>query len=144
MSERPLWYRWARVWFVGISIVSSGVLLYKYATPTDEQLIAQFSPEVRQQYERNKELRRQEQLEVMRNAQLTSASTDPIWKTGNIKSPWGKENKGANPNLIDPVKFHQQKAEEFKREQVQKAEHDLNETERLVQASKDKKWYKFW
>lgn len=125
--------------------MASGVLLYKYATPTDEQLIAQFSPEVRAQYERNKELRRQEQRELMKNAQVTAASNDPIWKTGNIKNPWDKENRGSDPNLIDPVKFHQQQATEFKKQQIEQAEHDFLETERLVAAHKNnKKWYNIW
>lgn len=87
MSERPLWMRWARVYFTGFAITGFGVLLYKYTTPSDEQLISRMSPEVRAQYEREKSLRRKEQEELMRIVKKTSASNDPIWMTGPIQSP---------------------------------------------------------
>ncbi|GMM36367.1 Cbp4 protein [Saccharomycopsis crataegensis] len=87
MSETPLWMRWAKVNLVGAAIVGFGVLCFKYTTPSDEQLISRMSPEVRSQYEREKSLRRKEQEELIRIVKQTSASNDPIWMTGPIKSP---------------------------------------------------------
>lgn len=72
---------------VGGSITGLGVVLFKFTTPTDEQLIAKMSPEVRAQYERERGLRRKEQEELIRIVKQTSASNDPIWMTGPIKSP---------------------------------------------------------
>lgn len=86
--EKPLWYRWARVYATGFAIVMSGVLLFKYTTPTEEELISRLSPELRLQYEREKGLRRKEQEELIKIVKETSASNDPIWKTGAIESPW--------------------------------------------------------
>ena len=47
-AVKPLWYRWARVYFAGGCLVGTGVLFWYTIRPTDEQLIARFSPEVKQ------------------------------------------------------------------------------------------------
>ena len=46
-AVKPLWYRWARVYFAGGCLVGTGVLFWYTIRPTDEQLIARFSPEVK-------------------------------------------------------------------------------------------------
>lgn len=86
--EKPLWYRWARVYAVGFGIIGFGFLLYSNIVPTDEELISRLSPELRAQYEKEKGLRRREQEELIKIVKQTSASNDPIWKTGPIKSPF--------------------------------------------------------
>ncbi|KAH3679783.1 hypothetical protein WICPIJ_008541 [Wickerhamomyces pijperi] len=117
--ERPLWFRWARVWAVGFSIVGTGVLLFKYTTPTEEELIARLSPELRAQYEREKGLRRKEQEELMKIVQQTAASNDPIWKTGSIQSPWDRNYEKVNLK------------EKYERELAQKEQMDEIERVRL-------------
>lgn len=87
MSLPESWARWGRVNLVGASIIGFGLLCFKYTTPTDEQLINRMSPEVRAQYERERSLRRKEQEELIKIVKQTSASNDPIWMTGPIKSP---------------------------------------------------------
>ena len=62
----------------------TGVLFWYTIRPTDEQLIARFSPEVKADYERNKELRQQEQKRLIEIVKETSSSSDPIWKAGPI------------------------------------------------------------
>ncbi|CAM9010565.1 unnamed protein product [Wickerhamomyces anomalus] len=47
--EKPLWYRWARVYAVGFGIIGFGFLLYNNIVPTDEELISRLSPELRAQ-----------------------------------------------------------------------------------------------
>ena len=79
MSAKPLWYRWARVYFAGACIIGTGVLLYQTIRPSDEKLISQFSPEIRAEYERNKELRQKEQQRLMEIVKQTAASNEPIW-----------------------------------------------------------------
>ncbi|CAK7895766.1 assembly factor Cbp4p [[Candida] anglica] len=143
MSEKPLWYRWARVGFMGASIIGTGVLLFKYTTPTDEELIARFSPEVRREYDRNRALRQQEQQQLMNIAKETAASNDPIWKTGKIKSPYERETRNTDPKLVDPEKFFQKQAEDFKKQEIKKAEQDFQEAETLL-AQQKKSWFKWW
>lgn len=138
--EKPLWYRWARIGVVGSSIVGAGVLLFKYTTPTDEQLVARFLPEIRRDYERNRELRQLEQQELMKVAQATAASSDPIWKTGKIPNPWERDTRNADPQLVDAVGFHRQQADDYKRQQIEAAAREVRETERLV-AEKKKRWF---
>lgn len=139
--SKPLWYRWARVWLTGFAIVGTGVLLYKYTVPTDEELIARFSPEVRANYERNKALRQKEQEELMKIAQETAKSNDPIWMTGKIASPFEKDTRGVDPKLVDPGKFFQAELEAKRRAEVAAANAELIETERLVSESKKKWWW---
>lgn len=138
--ERPLWVRWARVFVTGGCIIGTGVLLFKYTTPTDEELIAKFSPEVRANYEKNKALRQKEQQELMRIAQETAKSDEPIWKAGKIKSPFEKDGRGVDPRLVDAVAFHKKEAEEFQKLEVQKAGQELEEAEKL-QAQKKSGWW---
>lgn len=137
---KPLWYRWARVWVTGGSIIGFGVLCFKYTTPTDEELIARFSPEVRANYERNKALRQKEQQELMLIARETAKSNDPIWKTGKIMSPFEKDGRGVDPKLVDAVQFFKDEEESRRREEVAQASAELAETEKLVKEKKSRWW----
>lgn len=138
--ERPLWYRWAKIVVYGAGIVTSGVLLFKYTVPTDEELISRFSPEVRAQYEKNRALRQKEQEELMKIVQKTAASNDPIWKAGPIGSPFEKDTRRTNPNLVDQQKFYAQQGAEFKKEQIEAANKELEELNELV-GQKKKHWW---
>lgn len=140
MLERPLWVRWARVFVVGGCIIGTGVLLFKYTTPTDEELIARFSPEVRANYEKNKALRQKEQQELMLIAQETAKSNDPIWKAGRIKSPFEKEGRGVDPRLVDAVAFHKKEAQEFQKQKVERAGDELEEAQKLLSEKKRSWW----
>jgi hypothetical protein len=139
MSQKPLWYRWARVGVVGFSIIATGSLLFKYTVPTDEQLIAKFSPEIRAEYERNREIRQKEQQELMKIARETAASDDPIWKTGRIKSPFEKDGRNTDPKLVDIEKYNRERGDEFKKLEVERAQQELREAEELV--SQKKGWF---
>ncbi|ODQ78285.1 hypothetical protein BABINDRAFT_9498 [Babjeviella inositovora NRRL Y-12698] len=138
MSTRPLWYRWVRVYAVGGAIVGTGLLLYKYATPTDEELIARFSPEVRRKYEENRALRQKEQQELMEIVKKTAASKDPIWITGSVKSPseWREEQKA------NRERKERSAAELVQRAEIEKAKLELQQTEALAQTAEKKGWFK--
>ncbi|KAK6459129.1 uncharacterized protein RJT20DRAFT_132274 [Scheffersomyces xylosifermentans] len=135
MSTKPLWYRWARVYFAGSCIIGSGVVLYIYTTPTDEQLIAQFSPEIREEYEKNRELRQKEQDELMRIVRQTSQSKDPIWKTGPIGSPFEKEQRNLGQQLVDYEGFKRMKAAEAQKEEIEKANEELLEVVKITSSA---------
>lgn len=139
MSQKPLWYRWTRVGVVGFSIIATGSLLFKYTVPTDEQLIAKFSPEIRAEYERNREIRQKEQQELMKIARETAASDEPIWKTGRIKSPFEKDGRNTDPKLVDIEKYNRERGDEFKKLEVERAQQELREAEELV--SQKKGWF---
>jgi hypothetical protein len=109
------------VYATGFGIVMTGVLLYKYTTPTEEQLINSLSPELRAQYEREKGLRRKEQEELMKIVQQTAASNDPIWMTGPIKSPWDKDNKMENLK----EKYEKELAEQDQMKELEKVQREL-------------------
>ncbi|WPK27071.1 hypothetical protein PUMCH_004443 [Australozyma saopauloensis] len=141
--EKPLWYRWAKVPFVGTLIIGTGVVLYNTIIPTDEDLIKLFSPEIRANYERNKALRQKEQEELMRIVQETAKSNDPIWKTGPIVSPWDKETKGKVTQLVNTKTFYQEIEDEKRKKEIDQAKEQFLETEQLVAQSK-KSWWKFW
>lgn len=128
---------------VGGAIIGTGVFLYCTIIPTDEELISRFSPEVRAQYERNKELRQKEQEELMRIVQQTAKSNDPIWKTGRITSPFEKDTRGKTTTLVNPNDLYQQKEDAKREQEVKDAQAQVLETERLV-AEKKNSWWKFW
>lgn len=136
--SKPLWYRWARVYFAGGCIIGTGALLYRYTTPTDDQLISAFSPEVRAEYEAARELRRLEQAEVMRIAKQTSSSNDPIWKTGAIGSPFDLLERNPNQKLVDYEAYKMKKAEDQLKDDVDAATREMNELEEL---KKKKRWF---
>lgn len=140
-AERPMWFKWARILFTGASIIGTGVLLFKYTVPTDEELIARFSPEVRADYERNKALRRKEQEELMKIVQKTAASNDPIWKTDQIKSPLERDGRGIDPKLVDKELFHKQSGDDFKKSAIEKANLELQEAEQLVKQQGKRHWW---
>lgn len=119
--DKPLWYRWARVYAAGFGIVMTGVLLFKYTTPTEEELINSLSPELRAQYEREKGLRRREQEELIKIVKQTSASNDPIWMTGPIKSPWDKDNKMVNLK----EKYEKELAEKNQSDELERVQREL-------------------
>lgn len=120
--DKPLWYRWARVYATGFGIVMTGVLLFKYTTPTEQELINSLSPELRAQYEREKGLRRREQEELMKIVKQTAASNDPIWMTGAIKSPWDKDNKMVNLK----EKYEKELAEKNQMDELEKVQMELD------------------
>lgn len=140
MSQKPLWYRWTRIGVIGFSIIATGSLLFKYTVPTDEQLIARFSPEIRADYERNRKLRQMEQQELMQIAQETAASDEPIWKTGSIKSPFEKEGRNVDPKLVDVQLFNKQRGDDYKKDEISRAAQELQEAEKLA-AEKKKGWF---
>ncbi|CCE79618.1 Piso0_001695 [Millerozyma farinosa CBS 7064] len=142
MSAKPVWYRWARVFVVGGAIIGTGVTLFKFTVPTDEQLIAQFSPEIKEEYLKNRELRRREQQALMELVKETSASKDPIWMTGKIKSPFEREGRNTDPRLATMEDSYRTEGEDARREEVLKASAELSETEELLKRKKS--WWTFW
>ncbi|CCE63405.1 hypothetical protein TPHA_0E03150 [Tetrapisispora phaffii CBS 4417] len=148
--DTPLWLRWAKVYAAGGVIIGTGLLLFKYVTPTDEQLLNSFSPEVRLEYEQQKKLREAEQQELMKVVQQTSTSNDPIWKTGSIVSPWERADEGKNdPN--QRYAFQKLKSSEVQKDELKKIRDELQQlrvqseakTNQIVQ-EKMKNWWKFW
>ncbi|KAI5951571.1 CBP4 [Candida jiufengensis] len=145
MSTKPLWYRWARVYFAGACLTGLGVVLYMTIRPTDEQLIASFSPEVRAEYEKSKEIRQLEQKRLMEIVKQTSKSNDPIWKTGPIGSPLEKDQRNLSLELVDRELFHKTKAEEKQKEEINKSIEQSKELERLIKEKNAKKsWWRIF
>lgn len=146
--ETPLWIRWLKVWGYGGVIIAGGCLLFKYTTPTDEEIINSLSPELRMQYEREKSLRQAEQQELMKIVKQTAQSDDPIWKTGSIQSPW---ETSALPQAKNRQQFEQLKADQVQREELKKINEELNKirqqttnkTHEIVD-DKNQRWWKFW
>lgn len=149
----PVWRKWLKIYVYGGAIILSGVLLFKYTTPTDEKLIASLSPELRLQYEREKKLRQDEQRELMRIVQETAKSNDPIWKTGPIESPWEKKKTGEfvkNENFFDNIQ--KTRAEEAQKDELKRIREELDslraqsmqKTSGIVSEKKGSSWWKVW
>ncbi|KAG7196189.1 assembly factor cbp4 [Scheffersomyces spartinae] len=143
MSQaKPLWLQWARVFAVGGLISGTGFVLYYTCVPTDEELIAKFSPEIRADYERNKLLRQKEQELLMENARKTANSNEPIWKTGAVPSPFEKDTRGMANTVFDLKSWELEEANKVKMSEVEKAKKELEQVEQISLAQK-KKWWIF-
>lgn len=137
--------RWGKVFAAGGSIVLAGVLLFKYTTPTNEQLIQALSPELRLQYERERNLRQAEQQELMKIVQQTMKSNDPIWKSGSVENPWEKD----NGSRATKDQFQRMKADQVQKEELERIRQELgkirteslNETDKIVSK---KSWWSLW
>ncbi|KAH3661679.1 hypothetical protein OGAPHI_006529 [Ogataea philodendri] len=134
---------WKRSLLTGGGIIGTGVLLYIFTTPTEEQLVAKLSPELRADYERNKELRQREQQMLMEIVKQTAASNEPIWKTGSLVSPWDKEFQPSSESfLVKRERFEREQAEARQRQELERLKQEAKLTETVV-APKSSKW-KFW
>ncbi|CCF57818.1 hypothetical protein KAFR_0D01710 [Kazachstania africana CBS 2517] len=138
--ERPLWVRWLKVYAYGGAIILGGVLLFKYTTPTDEELINSFSPEVRAQYEKDKEIRRQEQAELMNIVKKTASSNDPIWKTGPLRTPWESDSKNQDP--FD--QFQKLKAEKKQKAELLRVQEELQKIQQQKRAQQKQQGSNSW
>ncbi|CAR21514.1 Assembly factor CBP4 [Lachancea thermotolerans] len=142
--DKPLWLRWLRVYIAGGAIIGVGAVLFKYTTPTDEELINSLSPELRLQYERERQLRQAEQKELMNIVRETAKSDDPIWKTGAINSPWEK-----NSSEQSREQFQRVKAEEIQKEELQRIRQELQQIRadsvaKTQEEVKKSAGWKFW
>lgn len=144
--ESPVWVRWLKVYAMGGLIIGTGAVLFKYTTPTDEQLIAVLSPELRLQYEKERKLRQAEQQELMKIVQATANSSNPIWKTGPIKSPWEKmDEMTAEQREV----FQKSKAEEIQKQELAKIRNELSQIRQQSESKTQnivgkKSWWDFW
>lgn len=140
--------RWAKVYIVGGAIIGSGVLLYKYSRPTDEELINRFSPEVRKEYERNKNLRQEEQKELMKIVQQSASSKDPIWKTGPLESPFERGNTTPYSSNAILERAKRQDVERREREEMDIVRQNLQTLHKQQQEEEslktNKPWWKVW
>ena len=73
----------------------------------------------------------------------TSSSSDPIWKAGPIGSPFEKEQRNLSMELVDAELFHKTKHEEQQKQEIDRANEESKEAERLMQQNK-KPWWKFF
>lgn len=102
----------------GGGIIGLGVVLFKYTTPTDEELLARMSPELRAKVESQRELRQQEQKKLMEIVKRTASSDEPIWKTGELYNPWEKT---GNKLLVDKINYERETAEVKAKSELDKA-----------------------
>lgn len=134
----PLWARWLKVYIAGGAIITTGVLLFKYTTPTDQQLLDSLSPELRAQYAKDKKMREWEQEELKKIVQKSLESDEPIWKAGGIESPMGQSHK------MKENTFRKQIIEKEQQEQLSKANQQLDDIRRLENGNKKNSWWSFW
>lgn len=133
---------WKRFIIYGGGIIGTGVLLFKFTTPTDEQLIARLSPELKLDYLKNRELRRKEQEELIKLVKKTSASNDPIWRTGDLKSPWERDGSGKSM-LVVKEEFNKAQAQELQKMEIEASKLAYeNLLKQKEQQESKKRW--FW
>lgn len=142
--EPPMWVRWLKVYAFGGAIIATGFILFKYTTPTDEELINALSPELRLQYERERNLRQAEQQELMKIVQQTIKSNDPIWKTGSIESPWERNGTEQTKDQFQRLKADQVQKEELERIRGELDALRANSQEKTNDIVSKKSWWKVW
>ena len=141
---------WIKVYIAGGSIIGGGLWAFNNLVPTPEQLLAEFSPEMREKHYREKELREMEQRELIKIVIKTMKSDDPIWKTGPIKSPWERDSlivDKAQEKQMDVFKEQRDQSLELKelhriREELNKIRQDsAQKTQEVVEEKKKQSWF---
>ncbi|VEU22411.1 DEKNAAC103361 [Brettanomyces naardenensis] len=136
--------QWIRSLAWGGGIVGLGYVLFKFTTPTPEQLLAKMSPELRADVEKNRALRMKEQEELIKVVKETSKSNDPIWMTGSIANPWDKDfKKTADSLLVKKQDFERARAEEKQKKVLSALKEDIKKTEELEAKEKERRGW-FW
>lgn len=102
----------------GGGIIGTGYLLFKYTVPTPEELLARMSPELRSKVEAERGLRELEQQKLMEIVKQTSASNEPIWKTGDLYNPWEKTGKQL---LVDKIEYERETGKQKSLSELEKA-----------------------
>lgn len=125
----------------GGGIIGTGVVLLKFATPSPEKLLAEMSPEVRADAEKNMALREAEQRELIRIVKQTSSSNEPVWKTGSIQSPWDPDYKRTTESLlVTKERFEKEQAAKQQKEEIDRMKEQSRLTEELEKTQK-KGWF---
>lgn len=127
------------------AIIGLGVVLYKFTVPDPDKILAEMSPEVRKQAEKNRDLRMKEQEELMKIVKQTATSKEPIWKTGPIQSPWDPDYKQTtDSSLVKKQDFEKQKAADKQQKELAELKKQAEKTQELEQKEKQNKSWKFW
>ncbi|ODQ65430.1 hypothetical protein NADFUDRAFT_83405 [Nadsonia fulvescens var. elongata DSM 6958] len=79
MEEYPILKKTIRVSVASIGIVGLGVLLLKYTTPTDEELISRLSPDLKAKYYASLQDRKGSSQAILNQVEVNARSTDPAW-----------------------------------------------------------------
>ncbi|CCH60396.1 hypothetical protein TBLA_0C05990 [Henningerozyma blattae CBS 6284] len=140
--QRSVLMRWMKVYAYGGAVIATGVLLFKYTTPTDQQLLDSFSPENRALYEKNKKLRHLEQQELIDMARTSTQRNDPIWKTGAIPSPL--ERNRNEPLNNDVFNIQARLETENQQKIIKNAKDELQQIRKLEEQKNNNSWWKFW
>ncbi|KAK9465774.1 hypothetical protein V1512DRAFT_277163 [Lipomyces arxii] len=83
-------YLYAKMLVVGSGITGFGVYLFRTTVPTEEQVISQFSPEIRQRYLQEQKFRDSENEKdaLYGLIQANANSSRPAWMVGeNVEAP---------------------------------------------------------
>lgn len=85
---------WIKGGIAGSSVVGLGVVCFIFTTPTDDELIKKFSPELRQKYHDERERREFVGQWAYKEAVKTSKTDDPVWMTGEIPNGMSRGEDG--------------------------------------------------
>ncbi|KAK9365514.1 hypothetical protein V1509DRAFT_632862 [Lipomyces kononenkoae] len=129
--------------FVGSGIVGLGLYLYKNTVPTEEEIVSQFSPEVRQKYYQEKKFRdaSEQDNKLYQLIQSNAQSSRPAWMLSDTVEPACviRERDRANWS-----------ARALNKAQISAQNRMIEERDRLRQIEKDeeeksrRRWYHVW
>ncbi|KAK9376656.1 uncharacterized protein V1513DRAFT_439313 [Lipomyces chichibuensis] len=128
--------------FVGTGVVGLGVVLYSKTVPTEEEVVAKFSPEVRQKYYQEKAFREASEPDnklyelVRSNAQ----SSRPVWMLSDTIEPAcvirERERASWSTAALNKAQMAAQKKMIEERERLRKMEKDEEKSKG--------KWFQIW
>ncbi|ODV88777.1 hypothetical protein CANCADRAFT_13707, partial [Tortispora caseinolytica NRRL Y-17796] len=76
--------KWVKMFFVSGGLLGTGVVLLKYTTPNEEQMLAKMSPAMREEYLNTKDARLAANQELLRQIEVSAKSARPAWQMAEI------------------------------------------------------------
>lgn len=84
--SRPGVPNWPKFGLFAVGVLGTAYMGYKYATPSEEDIVRRLSPELRERYMLERDARDEYFREFVKEAIAQSKKDEPIWKVGPMAS----------------------------------------------------------
>lgn len=133
--SRPGVPNWPKFGLFAVGVLGTAFLGYRYATPSEEDIVRRLSPELRERYMLERDARKEYFNEFVKEAIAQSKTNEPAWKVG----PMASKPVDFNAAVREKMKEIEGRNDEERQERVRS---ELAEIARKEEEEKNKKgWW---